>query len=186
MGMTDIDDKIIEKAKGEGSVEWKDIEPMVRRLENNFFSDLDKLNIRRPNAVLRVSDHMDDVIGYITNLVALGHAYITNDGVYFSVSSAGDTYGKLGAVPPSAHLNETNIADGDYNGREAKRDWRDFALWKSAKPNEPTWSSPWGQGRATHSIIRIISVIYSTYIYIYIYVLCVYLNSWNPNIIYLW
>ena len=141
LGITDIDDKIIIKGRELGHKEWKDTIPMIRELENNFFKDMDALNVKRPNAILRVTDHIPQIIDFIDHLVIHDYAYITTNGVYFDVNKLGDKYGKLCAIPPSSSL------EPDNNETSIKRNWRDFVLWKANKPDEPSWPSPWGAGR---------------------------------------
>ena len=145
MGITDIDDKIIMKAKSINLKDWKDILKMVRKLENEFLKDMDELKVLRPDNLLRVTEHIDEIVNYVSKLVKDNKAYVTNNGdVYFNCKKLGNNYGKLGPIPPESN-SEEGEAEGDIiNG---KQDWRDFALWKSSKTNEPSWSSPWGQGR---------------------------------------
>ena len=165
MGITDIDDKIIAKGKELGLYDWSLIEPITRKLEDEFFKDLDELNVRRPDAVLRVTEHIQDIINYIKKLETLGFTYIIpNDGVYFNVALLGDSYGKLCAIPPSNI--EQNMSSTTANVQQhQKKNWRDFALWKftphtqiqesyhssdginSHIQEEPGWMSNWGRGR---------------------------------------
>lgn len=135
MGMTDIDDKIIDKALSQ-STHWMDI---ARKYEDAFLTDLAVLNVKPPDAILRVSEHVPDIISYIQTIISNGHAYSTPKGVYFHVPSLQHSrYGKLGNIPGST--------TGDAEN-STKQDPRDFALWKAAKANEPSWDSPWGPGR---------------------------------------
>ena len=171
VGVTDIDDKIIDRAAARGIKGWPDTERMVRGLEHEFFSDLDALNVRRPDAILRVTEHIPEIISYIEAILATGRAYSTPDGVYFSVASCGDNYLvfqdlKSVSVDAAELLATTEIplassgvssgADSADSGDNAsftlpplgnKKDRRDFALWKAVKENEPFWDSPWGPGR---------------------------------------
>ena len=162
MGITDIDDKIIERAAANGLPDWLATERMVRTLETDFFDDLDSLNVRRPNAVLRVTEHIQEIINYIEKILLTGSSYITPDGVYFSVASCGDSYlqfRELSTVTddlsgqdtlktdPSAEPPTNDVSNQGTALKGYKRDNRDFALWKSAKLGEPSWESPWGPGR---------------------------------------
>ena len=160
VGVTDIDDKIIDRAASNGLTNWAQTELMVRALESDFFTDLDALNVRRPDAVLRVTEHIQEIIDYILKILDSGRAYVTPDGVYFSVPSCGDSYVQFQDLSLPPEVVETTVEAG--NASEAlseegskhilpplghKRDRRDFALWKSVKPGEPSWESPWGCGR---------------------------------------
>ena len=160
MGVTDIDDKIIERAANNGLEGWPETEVMVRCLEKEFFDDLDALNVLRPDAVLRVTEHIEEIIIYIQQILASGRSYVTPDGVYFSVPSCGDAYLQFQESPVSAEIcspdTHTDIASQTPTEAESnhrlppighKRDRRDFALWKSVKQGEPSWESPWGPGR---------------------------------------
>ena len=165
MGITDIDDKIIERAASNGLPDWLATERMVRGLENDFFDDLDSLNVRRPNAVLRVTEHIQEIIQYIEKILLAGSSYITPDGVYFSVASCGDSYLQFresSAVSndlsglettetiktdPSAGSLTNDVSNLASDLKGYKKDNRDFALWKSVKLGEPSWDSPWGPGR---------------------------------------
>ncbi|KAJ1397437.1 tRNA synthetases class I (C) catalytic domain-containing protein, partial [Ochromonadaceae sp. CCMP2298] len=87
LGITDVDDKIIQRGVANGLVKWADMERMVRGLEDDFFSDMDRLSVRRPDAVLRVTEHIPEIRAYIEKLLELGSAYVTEDGVYFDCST---------------------------------------------------------------------------------------------------
>ncbi len=102
MGITDIDDKILTKAKDKGFQAWPEIVSMVRGLEEDFFADMDALNVRRPDAVLRVTEHVNDIIDYVQVLQQKGHAYTAANGVYFDVAQVSTSYGKLGSLPQSS------------------------------------------------------------------------------------
>lgn len=160
MGVTDIDDKIIERAASNGLEGWPETEVMVRCLEKEFFEDLDALNVRRPDAVLRVTEHIEEIVIYIQQILASGRSYVTPDGVYFSVPSCGEAYLQFqesqssteSCSPDTSTDTASQIStDAESNHRLPpighKRDRRDFALWKSVKQGEPSWDSPWGPGR---------------------------------------
>ena len=134
---TDVDDKIINAANKEG-VTW---DVVANRYIAAYFEVMDKLNIRRANKYPTVSDHMAEIITIVETLVAKGYAYIVDGDVYYSIEKFAD-YGKLSG---------RNIEDMQAGARvdvdERKNHPMDFALWKSAKPGEPAWESPWGAGR---------------------------------------
>ena len=164
MGVTDVDDKIIARAQATGFREWHDMERMVRGLEDDFFADLDALHVRRPTAVLRVTEHIPDIIRYIEAILRAGRAYVAPDGVYFDVVACGDAYlhfkerglpGMATARPLDADAASEQAPLPSDEAEPAgapgsfKRDPRDFALWKVLKRpgEEPGWASPWGLGR---------------------------------------
>jgi cysteinyl-tRNA synthetase len=134
---TDIDDKIIRRAAQEGI-------PAREVSERNvaaFHEDMAALGVLPPDVEPKATEHLPEMIGLIERLVAKGYAYVVDGDVYFEVRrSAG--YGKLSGK----NLDELQ-AGARVEVDERKRDPRDFALWKSAKPGEPAWESPWGAGR---------------------------------------
>ncbi len=134
---TDIDDKIINRAREEKT----DPMALAQKYINEYFKDADALNVRRADVHPRVSEHLPEVIEMITKLIDQGNAYVLSGDVYFSVRSF-PTYGKLSGRP----LEEMQ-AGARVEVDERKRDPMDFALWKAAKPGEPAWESPWGPGR---------------------------------------
>jgi cysteinyl-tRNA synthetase len=138
MGMTDIDDKIIHRAQERGT-NWK---KLAREYEQSFLSDMDALNVKRPQTILRVTEHIPDIIQYIQQILVTGRAYETETGVYFDVKNNLSSYGKLGNIPTG----EEEEGGGMVRG---KKDSRDFALWKAVDPasGTPHWDSPWGPGR---------------------------------------
>ncbi|XP_055599269.1 probable cysteine--tRNA ligase, mitochondrial [Uranotaenia lowii] len=132
MNITDIDDKIIKRAAQLGKT-WEQIS---QQYEEEFWSDLDRLNVLRPDIKLRVTDHMTDIIGFINTLIEKGFAYKSvNESVYFRTAKY-PTYGKL-----------QNIPEHPKSSGGAKENTSDFALWKAAKPKEPFWEAPFGPGR---------------------------------------
>lgn len=138
MGITDIDDKIIDKAICMGLMGKNGCEKVARPLEDEFFRDLDALHVRRPDMVLRVSEHIPEIVSYIETIIGNGGAYTSTDGVYFDTTKHGARYGKLGQ----------GMATDEASSTSTKRDNRDFALWKLSKSEaEPGWDSPWGRGR---------------------------------------
>ena len=135
---TDVDDKIIHAANREG-VTWKEISD---RYIAAYFKAMDALNVRRADVFPRVSETMEDIIRMIETLIARGYAYVTE---------AGDVYYRVEAFAHYGHLSGRSLDDMEAGARvevnETKEHPMDFALWKAAKPGEPSWESPWGQGR---------------------------------------
>ncbi len=135
---TDVDDKIIKRANERG----EDPIAMAARFAEAFDRDMDALGNLRPDVTPRVSGHIPEIVALIERLVAKGYAYAPGNGdVYYAVRRFGD-YGRLSR----RNLDELEVGARVEPG-EAKRDPLDFALWKAAKPGEPSWASPWGQGR---------------------------------------
>lgn len=134
---TDVDDKIINTANKEG-VTWDTI---AGRYIAAYFDVMDKLNVRRANIYPRVSEHMSDIIDMVKTLVEKGHAYAVDGDVYYAVEHFLG-YGKL-----SGRSLDDMQAGARVDVDERKKHPMDFALWKSAKPGEPAWESPWGPGR---------------------------------------
>jgi len=135
--VTDIEDKIIERAAAE-KVPWQEI---VDRYYGEYKKCAAILGIEPPDVEPYATREMPGIVEIIAELVARGDAYETGDGVYFSVQS----------FPRYSELSNRDIEElrsgARVAKREEKRDPMDFALWKKAKPGEPTWPSPWGPGR---------------------------------------
>ena len=134
---TDVDDKIIDVAAKAG-IAWDEL---ADRYIRSYFEVMDSLNIRRVDLYPKVSGHMAEIIDMVATLVRKDHAYIVEGDVYFSVQSF-ENYGQL-----SGRSLEDMKAGARVEVDERKRHPMDFALWKSAKPGEPSWDSPWGAGR---------------------------------------
>jgi cysteinyl-tRNA synthetase len=134
---TDIDDKIIAAGLREG------IAPSLaaRRYTQSYFRDMDRLGVRQADKFTYVTEYIPRIIEMVQGLIDRGHAYEIEGDVYFSVPSFPD-YGRL-----SGRDEEAMQAGARIEVDERKRDVRDFALWKAAKPGEPFWPSPWGPGR---------------------------------------
>lgn len=135
---TDVDDKIINKANeaGMGALEYAAM--MIERVDK----DMRRFEVDDPTIWLKATDNIDNIIEFVSKLIALGHAYPTERGdVYFAVDSF-PGYGKL-----SGRRSEDAYESVRIENEENKRDPLDFALWKSAKEGEIYWSSPWGNGR---------------------------------------
>lgn len=138
---TDIDDKIIKRSIESGE-DWK---VLVDKNIETYYEDMDSLNILRADHYPRCTEYVDSMIHIIEDLIQKGHAYTAKDGVYFHVESAPEKYGLLTGQSIDA---VRQGAGGRVQGTgDSKRDHKDFALWKQAKPDEPTWPSPWGEGR---------------------------------------
>ncbi|SES93385.1 cysteine--tRNA ligase [Thorsellia anophelis] len=136
--ITDIDDKIINRAN-ENQESWTSL---VERMITKMHADFSALNILPADVEPRATDHISEIIEITRKLIERGHAYVASSGdVLFSVTSFSE-YGKL------SKQNLDNLLAGARVGiKESKRNPMDFVLWKSAKPNEPSWPSPWGEGR---------------------------------------
>ncbi|KAG7202847.1 hypothetical protein KM043_009998 [Ampulex compressa] len=130
MCITDIDDKIIQRSKAKNQT----FDELARHYENEFLTDMDSLNIKRPYLCCKVSKYVPQIIQFVEKIIAADYAYVTKDGsVYFDTGKY-DKYGKLSTpFPESPHAE--------------KRSTLDFALWKGAKEGEPYWECPWGRGR---------------------------------------
>lgn len=135
--ITDIDDKIINRAKELG-VNWQDL---VSQYIDSYYQDLGALGISKADKEPRATENVGDMIKYIEKLIDRGCAYTTDSGVYFSVRKFKD-YGKLSGQSIDKMKEGVRISKD-----EAKEDSLDFALWKKAKEGEPSWESPWGPGR---------------------------------------
>ncbi|WP_436793319.1 cysteine--tRNA ligase [Actinospongicola halichondriae] len=135
--ITDIDDKIIERANTEARP-WQDI---TRKCEAVWFQAMDRLGIMRPEATPHATEYVEQMVALIERLVADDVAYETSDGVYLDVSKV-DGYGLL------AHGSLEDLRSGArVEANVEKRSPLDFALWKKAKPGEPSWPAPFGDGR---------------------------------------
>ncbi len=133
---TDVDDKIINKAKLEGTT----YDLISKKYIKNYFSDFDALNVIRSTCYPKVTEHINDIIKFIDGLIKKNKAYVGLNGVYYRVQSF-PHYGKL-----SNKKSELLEAGARIEVDESKYDPRDFALWKFY-PSEPLWGSPWGFGR---------------------------------------
>jgi len=135
--VTDIDDKILDVARREEVPWWA----VAERNQRAFSHAYQVLGCLPPDLEPRATGHVPQMIALIRRLVERGHAYAAGGSVFFDVSSC-PTYGAL-----SGQRVEHMRAAGDTESVEAKRDPRDFVLWKAAKPGEPAWDTPWGPGR---------------------------------------
>jgi cysteinyl-tRNA synthetase len=136
--ITDVDDKIINRAR-EAGIDWRE---HAKKFANAMHEDLDALGCLRPEKEPRASEYIDEMLQMIAQLIDKGFAYLgTNGDVMYDVRKFGP-YGQL-----SGRKLEDLRAGARVEVDEAKRDPLDFVLWKSAKPGEPAWPSPWGDGR---------------------------------------
>ena len=134
---TDIDDKMIHRARQEGIT----VAQLAERFIAEYNKDADALGIRKPDVSPRATEHIPEIISTIERIIANGHAYVSDGDVYFDIRS----------WPKYGSLCKQNLEDLEAGARvepgEKKRDPLDFALWKAEKPGEPSWDSPWGKGR---------------------------------------
>lgn len=135
---TDIDDKIIRRANEEGT----DYKTVSEKYIEEFWTDAKGMNVREATVHPKATENIDEIINIVSTLIDKGYAYAVDNGdVYFSPKKFKE-YGKLSHQPL-----EDLEAGARINVGEVKREPMDFALWKSAKPGEPYWESPWGHGR---------------------------------------
>lgn len=136
---TDVDDKMIKKSNEEGIT----LKEVADKYIAAYFEDTSKVNLKEEGMIRpRATDYIDHMIKLIETLIEKDYAYEVNGDVYFNVENYKDEYGKL---------SKQNIDDLNSGSRvdinEIKKSPLDFALWKNAKPGEPSWKSPWGEGR---------------------------------------
>jgi cysteinyl-tRNA synthetase len=138
--ITDIDDKIIDRAQREGRP-WNEI---TDKCENVWFEAMGKLGVQRPDDVPHATEYVQQMVDMIATLIGRDAAYVTDDGVYLSIAAVPD-YGLL------AHQSVDDMLSGggdrEVFGAGNKKHPADFALWKFTKHGEPSWPSPWGEGR---------------------------------------
>jgi len=135
--ITDIDDKIINRAK-ELKTDWQDL---VGKYIDSYYQDLGLLGIDKADYEPRATENIAEMIKYIKALIDKEYAYVTESGVYFNVRKFKD-YGKLSGQGIDQMLTGVRKSPD-----ETKEDPLDFALWKISKPDEPFWETPWGKGR---------------------------------------
>jgi cysteinyl-tRNA synthetase len=135
--ITDIDDKIINRAK-ELNTDWKEL---IKKYIDRYYQDLEVLGIEKGDDEPRATENISDMIKYIESLINKGYAYVTPSGVYFSVRKF-KNYGKL-----SGQSIDQMLTGVRKEPDETKKDPLDFALWKLSKSDEPSWDSPWRKGR---------------------------------------
>ncbi|AEC52171.1 cysteinyl-tRNA synthetase [Pyrococcus sp. NA2] len=137
MNFTDIDDKIIRRARETG----EDPKELAEKFIKVFLEDMNALKVKPADIYPRVTEHIGDIIDFIKKLEEKGYAYEGKDGVYFEVQKFKE-YGKLSGIKIEELRKGARVEPG-----EGKKNPEDFALWKKAKPGEPKWDSPWGEGR---------------------------------------
>ena len=138
MNLTDVDDKTIRGAQEEGA----SLAEFASKYTEAFFRDIGRLQIDPAEHYPKATEHVPEMIELIRRLEERGHAYQTEGSVYFRISTF-PGYGKLSGIDLQQTRRGDRVADDEYE----KEDVKDFALWKAAKPDEPKWASPWGEGR---------------------------------------
>jgi cysteinyl-tRNA synthetase len=136
--ITDLDDKIIERAQREGLTP----EALARKFEEEFYKDMKALGISSVTKYARATDYIKEIISQVERLMKKGYAYEIEDGIYFDLSKFKE-YGKLSGRTTLEAEDSVSRIDESVN----KRNKGDFCLWKKSKPNEPKWPSPWFEGR---------------------------------------
>lgn len=134
---TDIDDKIINRAKQDG-IPWYEV---ARKYTEEYYRDMDGLEVGRADVEPKATEHITEIIAIVKRLIEKGYAYVVDGDVYFEVNKF-TGYGKL-----SRRDTEEMLAGARVEVDERKRNPMDFALWKASKEGEPSWESPWGPGR---------------------------------------
>ena len=134
---TDVDDRIIKRANDEG----RPAREVSERYIAQYYADLDAIRVRRGDIEPKATEHVAEMVVLIERLIEGGFAYVIDGDVYFEIARF-PRYGRLSGK----NLDEL-LAGARVDVDERKRDPRDFALWKAAKPGEPSWPSPWGPGR---------------------------------------
>ncbi len=134
---TDIDDKIINRAKQEG-ITW---DAVARKYTDEYYKDMKRLGVGRADIEPKATEHIEEIIDIVNGLIEKGYAYEVKGSVYFSVDKF-IGYGNL-----SKKDMEEMMAGARVEVDERKKNPLDFALWKKSKEGEPSWESPWGSGR---------------------------------------
>ena len=138
---TDIDDKILDISDSEGV----DYSVVANRNIDEYLEVMDAMNVLRADHYPRVTETIPEIIDMVSTLVDKGHAYVGDDGVYFEIDTAPEKFGQL--TGQTLEMVRAGAGGRVEDTGSGKRDHRDFALWKLAKPGEPSWDSPWGTGR---------------------------------------
>ncbi len=141
MNITDVDDKTIAGAQAEGI----SLSEYTQKYTQYFFEDIDTLSIQPAWKYPKATEHIPQMQQMVQKLIDNGHAYVADGSVYCDISTFAD-YGKLSGIRPEELSGSAEFSrlEGDQYEREEAGD---FVLWKAAKPNEPSWDSPWGPGR---------------------------------------
>jgi cysteinyl-tRNA synthetase len=135
--ITDIDDQIIKKANDEG----RPTSEVAQQYEGEWFAAMDAIGVARPHESPRATEWVEPMVQLVADLIERGHAYEIGDGVYLEVGTV-EGYGQLARQDL-----ESLQAGARIEANEEKRSPLDFVLWKKSKPGEPSWPSPWGEGR---------------------------------------
>ena len=138
VNITDVHDDMIKEANKQGITIFQ----LADKNISLFMKDLDELGIKKPDVMPRVTAHIKEIIEMVKELQQKGFAYETDDGVYFAIRKFKD-YGKLAKVKVKKSVTGTRVETDKYE----KDNPMDFALWKKSKEGEPSWPSPWGNGR---------------------------------------
>lgn len=138
MNLTDVDDKTIRRSKEEGV----SLREYTEKYAKAFFEDCAMLNIEKVEYNPRATDHIKEMIDLVQTLIDKGFAYEKEGSVYFDIS-AFEQYGKLSKLDKREIKEGVSVDADEYE----KEDVRDFVLWKAKKEGEPSWPSPWGEGR---------------------------------------
>ena len=138
---TDIDDKILDISDAEGV----DYSVVANRNIEDYLDVMDAMNVLRADHYPRVTETISEIIEMISVLQDKGHAYVGDDGVYFEIDTVPEKFGQL--TGQTLDMVRAGAGGRVADTGSGKRDHRDFALWKLAKPGEPSWESQWGEGR---------------------------------------
>ena len=138
MNLTDVDDKTIHGAREAGLA----LGDFTAKYADAFFRDISRLNVDPAERYPKATDHVPEMIELIRRLGERGHTYEAEGSVYFRIATF-PGYGKLSGIDLDQMRRSERVVDDEYE----KEDVKDFALWKAAKPGEPSWASPWGEGR---------------------------------------
>ena len=138
MNLTDVDDRTIQRAQETG----KPLDEITAPVTEAFFADLDALHIDRADQYPRATEHISEMISLVERLLQGGFAYESDGSIFFRLAKDED-YGRLSGFDLAQTRQGERVVSDDYD----KEDVRDFVLWKAAKPDEPSWESPWGPGR---------------------------------------
>mgnify|MGYP001469389374 CR=1 FL=1 len=144
VNITDVDDKLIVRARELGTT----VKELAEKMTADYVACLKKLHVVGVNHMPKATEHIPGMIAIMEKLIAEGKAYAAGGDVYFDVAQDED-YGKLCNRDP-----EQMEAGARIEVSERKKNPGDFAMWKSAKPGEPAWDSPWGPARLAHRMPR--------------------------------